>query len=204
MPLYGFGLCALYLFAVLGTRYELDASGGPKWALFVGMAVSLTLLEYIAGVISLKWLKVRLWDYSREWGNIEGIICPKFSLFWALLGAVYYFGIHPGILDALRWLSENLAFSFVIGYFFGVFTLDVIYSANLVAKLKSYAEENQVVVRYEALKAHIRSVHDQAKERSHFLFPFRSTHSLREHLLEAYEALEERREREVSPSSKGD
>ena len=81
VPLYGFGLCALYLFATLGTRYGLDASGGPKWALFVGMAASLTALEYAAGIISLKWLKVRLWDYSREWGNVEGIVCPKFSLF---------------------------------------------------------------------------------------------------------------------------
>ena len=197
VPLYGFGLCALYLFATLGTRYGLDASGGSKWALFAGMALSLTALEYVAGIISLKWLKVRLWDYSREWGNVQGIICPKFSLFWAILGAVYYFGVHPGILDALRWLSENLAFSFVIGYFFGVFTIDAAYSANLVAKLKRYAEENQVIVRYETLKAHIRSAHDRAKERSHFLFPFRSNRSLREHLKEAYEALEERRERAV-------
>ena len=190
VPLYGFGLCALYLFATLGTRYEMDVPGGPKWALFAVMALSLTGLEYLAGIISLKWLKVRLWDYSREWGNIQGIICPKFSFFWAVLGAVYYFGIHPGILDALGWLSENLAFSFVIGYFFGVFTIDVIYSAHVVAKLKQYAEENQVVVRYEALKAHIRSAQERAKERSHFLFSFRSSRTLREYLREAYEVLE--------------
>ena len=202
VPLYGFGLCALYLFAVLGARYELDTAGGPRWVLFAGMALSLTGLEYLAGIVSLKWLKVRLWDYSREWGNIQGIICPKFSCFWAILGAVYYFGIHPGILDALRWLSENLAFSFVIGYFFGVFTIDVVYSAHLVAKLKRYAEENQVIIRYETLKAHIRAAQDKARERSHFLFPFRSSHTLREHLHEAYEALEEHRERIITTHSK--
>ena len=188
VPLYGFGLCLLYLFSSWGDRHGAGLSGEKDLILFALMALNLTLIEYLAGVISLKWLKVRLWDYSQEWGNIQGIICPKFSLFWAILGAVYYFGVHARILNALKWLSENLAFSFVIGYFFGVFTLDVIYSANLIAKLKQYAEENQVIVRYENLKAHIRQAHDRAKEKSHFLFPFRSSHTLREHLTDAYGA----------------
>ena len=27
--------------------------------------------------LSLKINKVRLWDYTDQWGNINGIICPK-------------------------------------------------------------------------------------------------------------------------------
>ena len=193
VPLYGFGLCLLYLFASMGEKHGIGTGITNRLMLFVGMALSLTLIEYIAGIVSLKWLKVRLWDYSDQWGNIQGVICPKFSCYWAILGGVYYFGIHAYILDALEWLSRNLAFSFVIGYFFGVFTIDVVYSANLIAKLKQYAEENQIVVRYEHLKAQIRKAQDQAKEKSHFLFPFRSTHSLREHLKQVYGALERHR-----------
>ena len=40
----------------------------------------MTATEYIAGVLSLRVMKVRLWDYSNNFGNIQGIICPKFSL----------------------------------------------------------------------------------------------------------------------------
>ena len=84
----------------------------------------------------LKISKVRLWDYSNEWKNIQGIICPKYSFFWAVLGALYYYFIHDEILDALKWLSENLAFSFVVGLFFSIFIIDVANSANLIVKLK--------------------------------------------------------------------
>lgn len=101
------------------------------------MAVFMTLIEYIAGIISVKYFKIKLWDYTEEWGNIQGVICPKFSFFWSVLGAVYYFLVHPRILETLKWLSENLAFSFVIGLFFGVFIIDLSSSAQLAMKLKN-------------------------------------------------------------------
>ena len=139
LPIYGFGLCGLYLIALLERLIPIDNLVLKRGVLFLLMAVSMTGIEYIAGIYCLKRGKVRLWDYSDEWGNIQGIICPKFSLFWAVLGAVYYFFIHPYILDALQWLSSNLAFSFVIGFFYGVFLIDVAHSAQLMAKLRKWA-----------------------------------------------------------------
>ena len=109
VPLYGFGLCILFLLALLGEHWNVRSAGG-RIALFAAMALSMTVIEYIAGVVSLKVLHVRLWDYSRRWGNIQGLVCPLFSFFWAVISAVYYFCVHPYILNALRWLSENLAF----------------------------------------------------------------------------------------------
>ena len=163
---------------------------GDKLLLFLGMSVSMTAIEYIAGIMSLKIMHVRLWDYSNQWGNIQGLICPQFSLIWAAASAGYYFLVHPHILDALQWLSENLAFSFVIGYFFGVFTIDVVYSAHLVTRIRQFAKEN------EQLKAHIRRRQDERREKANFLFAFRSSHSLAEHLREAQEAWEERHKAE--------
>ncbi len=199
LPLYGSGLCILYLIASCEGR--LAARFGPtgvKIALFALMAVCMTAIEYIAGLYSLKVNKVRLWDYSDEWGNLQGIICPKFSLAWALLGAVYYFLVHPHILNALVWLSRNLAFSFVIGVFFGVFAVDFAHSARLVSKLKAYAEANDVIVRYEALKAHIRQRHEETRQRYHFFNPFLSELPLPDHLAELkdrFETLRRRAER---------
>jgi uncharacterized membrane protein len=183
VPLYGSGLCLLYLIAS-AERYNWIPN--PVWnriVLFLFMALCMTAIEYLAGLTSLKYLKVRLWDYSNQWGNIQGIICPKFSIIWAAVGAVYYFLIHPHILRALRWLSENLAFSFFVGLFFGVFIIDVVYSAKLVSKLRAFARENDIVVRYEHLKAEIRSAQDAAALRSNFLFSFRSDRALGEHLV---------------------
>ena len=190
LPLYGCGLCILYLLASLE-----QVCGLSKAVLFVLMAVSMTAIEYIAGILCLKHSKLRLWDYSNEWGNIQGIICPKFSLFWTILGAVYYFLIHPFILDALNWLSRNLAFSFFIGMFFGVFILDYAHSAQLVAKLKKFAEENDVVVRYEALKLSIRQNQERAKEKYHFFRPFHSQLPLVEHLRQMADSFEKRKKK---------
>ncbi len=192
LPIYGSGLCIMYLIAKLETWNLMSSPVWNKIVLFFVMAVCMTGIEYIAGIITLKIGKVRLWDYTKEWGNIQGIICPKFSLIWALLGAVYYFLIHPHILDAIYWLSHNLAFSFVIGMFFGVFMIDVSHSMRIISKLKQYAEEYDVIVRYETLKTDIRKYYEDTKQKYRFFHPFRTNRPLHEHLKELYGTFEQR------------
>lgn len=192
VPLYGFGLCILFVLAYIGDAHEVNTTGG-KLLMFLGMAVSMTAIEYIAGIVSLKFMKIRLWDYSKQWGNIQGLICPAFSALWAAVSAVYYFCVHPYILDALDWLSRNLAFSFVIGYFFGVFTIDLVYSAKLVSRIRKFAAEHEVVIKVENLKAHIRQRQEERREKYSFLFAYRSRSELLEHLREAQETWEQRK-----------
>lgn len=192
LPIYGIGLCVLYLLASL-EQFNLIAN--PFWnkaVLFLAMVVGMTLVEYIAGLFMLKYFKVRLWDYSDIKGNIQGIICPIFSLAWSVLGAVYYFLVHPYILDGLRWLSQNLAFSFFIGMFFGVFIIDAANSAQLVARMKAFAEDNDVVVKMEALKEHIRAARERSSVKYHFFRPFRTERPLNDYLKEMHDTLEKR------------
>lgn len=182
LPLYGFGLCMLYLLAGF-EKYNFIAN--PilnKIVLFAIMAICMTLIEYIAGIIFVVGMKVKLWDYSKERFNYKGIICLKFSVYWAILGAIYYFCIHPHILEALDWFSKNIEFSFILGTFFGVFMVDVCYSFNLVAKIRKFAKENDVLIKYEELKHHIRKSAEEAKEKYQFLFAFSTKEPLRESL----------------------
>ena len=199
LPIYGFGLCILYLLASLEQYSVITNPFWNKAVLFIAMALCMTLIEYIAGVLCLKVIKVRLWDYSHLWGNVQGVICPAFSAAWALLGAVYYFFIHPHILNSLNWLSRNLTFSFVIGMFFGVFIIDVVHSANLISKLKKFAEENQVIVKYEELKAYIRAARQKSQRKYHFFRPFKAERPLPEYLKEMQASHEKRIKR---PSKK--
>lgn len=192
LPLYGSGLCILYLVASLEERPLLSDPTWNKVLVIVLMALLMTLIEYISGMLSLKVNKVRLWDYTNQWGNIEGVICPKFSLIWGLCGAAYDFFVHPYIKSSLAWLSRNLAFSFFIGVFFGVFIIDVAHSLRIVSKLKHFAEENNVVVRYERIKAQIRRSHEQRAEKYHFFRPFSSSRPLGELLRELRDSLEQR------------
>lgn len=178
LPLYGFGLTALYLIASCEKYSNIDNPLLNKMLLFIFMAASMTLIEYIAGVIFIRGMKIKLWDYSDQWGNVQGIVCPLFSFFWAVLGAVYYFLVHPHILGSLEWLSRNLTFSFVIGFFYGVFVLDLANSTQLMVKLRRFAAEKQFVIRYEEYKEHTRQERFALKARLGFFFSaYRRMHS---------------------------
>lgn len=93
LPLYGFGTVLLFILSELD--HQLFGSfSGTFWyypVMFVVMALAMTLLEYIVGVVSFKGFHLRLWDYSKLWGNVQGIICPLFTFFWGVLSLAYYF-----------------------------------------------------------------------------------------------------------------
>ena len=192
VPLYGSGLCILYLVSRLAERNTLAS---PLWnniLMLLLMAAAMTGIEYLAGILLLKVMKTRLWDYSRRWGNVNGLICPLFSAVWAVMGAMYYFFVDPYILQALDWLSRNLAFSFVIGAFFGVFAIDFVYSTQLMVKIRNFAREKNVVVRYEELKAYFKE--GRARGRQHFFLSLHTEVPLREKLQQYYEYRRSRRE----------
>ena len=181
LPLYGTGL--IFLYAVCSIDYSFIPAG--IWRdLFVIVLITLlmTLIEYITGLIFIKGMKVKLWDYSDRWGNISGIICPLFSFFWAIIGALYYFVIHAAIANMVGWFNANIAYSFVVGMFFGIFLLDCIYSFKVVARIKKFAKENNIVVRYEMLKLSIASKAQELKRRAHFVFAFRSADGFEDEL----------------------
>ncbi|MBU5488738.1 putative ABC transporter permease [Clostridium sp. MSJ-8] len=173
LPLYGFSLCVLYILAHINVSF-IHNKVGREVTLFILMAIAVTIVEYIAGLVFIKGMKVKLWDYTNEWGNIQGIICPKFSFFWVILSAVYYFLIHPHIINALTWLSVHLSFSFVVGFFYGVFAIDLCYSLKLLSKIKKFADDYQVVVKYEALRESIRKRNEERSEKRKFMLTMRS------------------------------
>lgn len=183
LPLYGFSLCILYLLARL--EPHLNAYNNiilQKALLFMLMASFITLVEYVAGIIFIKGMKIKLWDYSNEWGNYKGIICPKYSMFWFILSAIYYFLIDPYILQSLVWLSKNLTFCFVIGFFFGVFVIDLVYSSNIIAKIREAAIENKAILNIEKLKSDILANKQKRKEKHKFLLALHSETPLQEQL----------------------
>lgn len=103
-----------------------------------------------------------------------GFICPLYTFFGGLLGAVYYFFIQKHMVNEVIWLSNNLAFSFVIGFFFGVLTLDIAHSMNLVFKIKKFAKENEILVKFEELKNSIREGQERRKEKINYVFAFKT------------------------------
>ena len=86
----------------------------------------MTVIELLAGLVSEKLLHARLWDYSGEWGNFMGLICPRFSLFWGIACAVYVSFIHIILSNATETLRANAAFSIFTGIYLGLMSGDAL------------------------------------------------------------------------------
>ncbi|MCQ2555035.1 MAG: putative ABC transporter permease [Clostridia bacterium] len=174
VPLYGFSLVILYVFSWIPVNFTENIII-QKLVLFLLMAVAITFIEFLAGLLSIKVMHIKLWDYSTEWGNIKGIICPKFTFYWMILSAIYYFFIHPEIIESLYWLSGHLTFSFFIGLFYGVFAVDFGYSIQLLVKIRKFARENQIELKIEEFKEYIIRKREKLKLRVSFMLPLRAT-----------------------------
>lgn len=48
---------------------------------FLGACI-VTGLEFLTGCVVNLWLGWGVWDYSDQWGNILGQICPQYFLLW--------------------------------------------------------------------------------------------------------------------------
>lgn len=73
--------------------------------------------------------------------------------------------------------------------------------AHWVSRLKKFADENGVIVKYENLKAHIRHAQERASQKVHFLFAIHSDRAITEHLKEAHEAIEKIRHHRDKPAA---
>lgn len=62
-------------------------------------SIIITALEFCCGCIVNLWLGWDVWDYSFEWGNLLGQICPKFSVIWFFVSVLAII-----IDDYLRWV----------------------------------------------------------------------------------------------------
>lgn len=182
LPLYGFGVAGLFAISLIPIHTGYDWLDSILIILIMGVAM--TLIEYIAGLIFIKGLKIKLWDYTNRWGNIQGIICPLFSFLWLLVCVFFYFVIVPYVItDAVIWFVNHITFAFFVGVFFGVFFVDLGHSINLTAKITSFAKKHGVVVSFEKLKESIKDkIEKHGGKKANFIFPFKSNRTLTQEL----------------------
>ena len=159
LPIYGFSLCILYYLSKIQLLF-IPNLVFRHLALFLLMAIVITIMEYIAGIIFVKGMKVKLWDYSNLKGNLQGIICPQFTFFWFVLSFFYYAFLDNFMDIAVVWIIQNLGFTFILGFFYGIFILDVFYSIHILTKIKNFAQTHKIIVRYESLKTNILKLTD--------------------------------------------
>ena len=177
LPIYGVGTIFLYGINLL---VDFIFANYPEllWLKIltsvIAVAITLTLVEFIAGLIFIKGMKIKLWDYSKIKGNIMGIICPLYSLFWLAVGALYYFLLNKPLVESITFLSENQIYYFFVGLILGMMLVDFCYSVHLASLLHKFAKENKVIVSFEEFKEYAKEKNKVAKDKiaSKFKKPF--------------------------------
>ncbi len=178
LPLYGFGCIVLYLLCL------------PGWPLYIQapvFLVLLTVLEYMAGLLFIGHFKIKLWDYSKNRGNLKGLVCPLYSFFWMLLGQAFSYGVFPYLEEMVLFLYAHLEMSLFIGIYGGLFSVDLWQSFNLALRLRNFARETEErwAIDFEKLKLELRDrVQAGFINRTRFFLPFHGElgGSLREQL----------------------
>lgn len=181
LPLYGTGVVFLYIICSL--NYSFIANEVWRAVFVIALiTVVMTLVEYVTGLIFIVGLKVKLWDYSKRPGNIQGIICPLFTFFWGVIGAAYCLFVHPLLMKAVAWINLNEIYSFFIGMYYGILVIDIFYSFNVVNKIRAWAKEKNVTVKLEEFRLSVKLKAEQIKQKTNFLLSFKTKNSLNEEL----------------------
>jgi uncharacterized membrane protein len=176
LPLYGFGVVGFYLFA--NDIPWGDISANPYWNKTIEIlciGVLMTLIELIAGLIFIKGMKIKLWDYSNRWANFEGIICPLFSLIWGILGAVYVLWINPGFQAMVAWyMSNTLAIAMLESFFYGILAVDLGWSFGLAKKIRKAVADSKLVVDWDKIKVSFQEHYQRLKKTPEWILPFKT------------------------------
>ena len=88
--------------------------------------------------------------------NFKGVICPKFSLFWGIICAVYYFLIYPFLHRIAVDVVVMPLLILAIGGYLGIFLVDLVHSLRLMQRIKDYAVHMRTLVQLDQLKANAR------------------------------------------------
>lgn len=86
LPVYGFGLVAIYLLFSFAKKLSLPAQ-------MLLYAASLTTLEFIAGFLVESAYGVRLWDYSASRFNVSGYVDTTHTFYWIVLALGAQWGL---------------------------------------------------------------------------------------------------------------
>lgn len=191
LPLYGFALILLFWMRRLERFIPISNIWLRRTVLFLIMALVITLLEYLTGMIFIVRLKIMLWDYTQFWGNIKGIICPLYTFFWLLLSMAYCYFIDPAITYSVEVLMANLDLSFFVGVFYGVFFIDLFVSVNNMVNIAEFAKEHNLIVSIDELREQIQSFRIKNRERPVFFLPLRFSDTLHNNL-ERYREIREK------------
>ena len=102
LPIYGVGALSIYAMKPVKNQPVL---------LFLLCAAVSGIVEYIIGYAGLHFFGLRLWDYRGLLLNIDGIICLRSVLSFALMGLIFHYRLEPAAERLVKKLHPGTVHS---------------------------------------------------------------------------------------------
>ena len=144
-PIYGVGVLFIIILAGCNTQNLL--------VVFLKSILICSILEYSTSYFMEKLFKIRWWDYSNSFGNINGRICLTTMIPFGLLGTFVIYYLQPFFVSRINNLNNTLIIIISVILML-IFLLDIIVSNHVLVKIKDKIkiksrEDNTDTVRYQ-------------------------------------------------------
>lgn len=132
-------MCMIYGFSgVFMTVFLVELKATPFF-LFLGTAITATVIEWFAGKLLELLNQERWWDYSNKKWNLNGYICLQYSVIWGILGSIAIMWLNDFFINIVS-LLPGLVLAIVVWSLVIVNVLDVV--ASLVAIVQKQKEQS--------------------------------------------------------------
>ncbi|MGB4406684.1 MAG: hypothetical protein WBI82_07490 [Sphaerochaeta sp.] len=100
LPIYGFG-------ALLVVVPMMSFDANPILVFFIAVLLT-SMLEYMTSFLLEKIFNTKLWDYSKNFGNIHGRVCLLNSTLFGLLGLIATYYLHPVLVRSVSYIPDGV------------------------------------------------------------------------------------------------
>ncbi len=132
LPIYGFGALSILICTI-------PVRNNAVLVYICGM-IGATILELFTGWTMEKLFKVKYWDYTGKFLNVQGHICLECSLFWGFLSIVMTYILHKPIEKLVLGLPK-IALYIITIIILVIFVSDFITSLKTAIDLAKYLDK---------------------------------------------------------------
>ena len=149
-PIYGTGMLGVLMLSNVITSALTDAGVGSHsvrlLCIFAGGTLFATAVELAGGWILDKLFHARWWDYSDRKFNLNGYICPEFSLLWGLGIVAVVEIVHPLLaVEPTHGIIAHAAGIIILAVLYTVLVIDIVATVLTIRGLnKKLAEIDEI------------------------------------------------------------
>lgn len=130
-PIYGIGVILILILS----KYFFYNLHMPRWKetiiVFFILVFTLTLIEWIGGILIEKIFGVVFWDYSNLKFNFGHYISLEISIIWGILSILLIYFIHPYLDKIITKIPVILTYTFIVILIVDIFCTILKYKFDL-------------------------------------------------------------------------